>query len=258
MAAKKKKHLKGFTLIELMVSISILVIVSTVGIVSFSRAQIVSRDARRKEDLHNIATALQVYYQANKRYPCTKGNEPGDPISPSISGDPEGFMDLNSYNANGSQPFWLKDTGCGNLKVVNGIYSGAGGLIGVGTGGSISVLNGSSIAPFNENYINYMPVDPLLNNSPTNLSPLHHKPYDDVHDPNSYGYTYWSPDPDYNLEFNNHRAPVGQTYVLWAKLENINDSDSCRSQHYKTCEGIDYCDGGKNDDPKLIVIQACP
>lgn len=62
---------KGFTLIELMVVISIIAILSTVGYVTYSHAQITARDARRKDDLRQIATALTIYYQINKRYPCS-------------------------------------------------------------------------------------------------------------------------------------------------------------------------------------------
>lgn len=65
---------KGFTLIELLISISILAIISSIGFVTYSNAQISARDGRRKQDLRSIATALELYYQTNKRYPCTGNN----------------------------------------------------------------------------------------------------------------------------------------------------------------------------------------
>lgn len=60
---------KGFTLIELMVVISIIAILSAVGIVAFSKAQLAGRDARRKNDLRSIAQALSLFYSANRHYP---------------------------------------------------------------------------------------------------------------------------------------------------------------------------------------------
>lgn len=62
--------LRGFTLIELMIAISIVAIISAVGLVSYSKAQQLGRDARRKSDLQEIAKALQLYYNDNGRYPC--------------------------------------------------------------------------------------------------------------------------------------------------------------------------------------------
>ena len=63
----------GFTLIELMLAISIVAIISTIGLVTYSKAQLIARDAKRKQDLRSIAIALEIYYQKNKRYPCTVG-----------------------------------------------------------------------------------------------------------------------------------------------------------------------------------------
>src|SRR5258708_5338281 len=65
----KKKAKKGFTLIELMITVVILVIISSVGYVTYSNSIKVSRDARRKQDLKQIQTSLEVYFQANGHYP---------------------------------------------------------------------------------------------------------------------------------------------------------------------------------------------
>lgn len=61
----KKNRRKGFTLIELMVTISIIAILSTVGYVTYSNAQSTARDARRRQDLRSMISALELYYQQN-------------------------------------------------------------------------------------------------------------------------------------------------------------------------------------------------
>lgn len=60
----------GFSLIELLVAISIISIISIVGFSMFSQAQMRGRDAKRKQDLRSIALALELYYRKNNHYPC--------------------------------------------------------------------------------------------------------------------------------------------------------------------------------------------
>lgn len=66
------QKLKGFTLIELMIVISIIAIISAVGISTFNQAQMRGRDAKRKQDLRSVAIALELYKQRNGRYPCAQ------------------------------------------------------------------------------------------------------------------------------------------------------------------------------------------
>lgn len=70
---------KGFTLVELLVVISIIAILSVIGLTIFSGVQKGARDAKRKEDLHSLALALEQYKVQNNTYtlamnfPCAGG-----------------------------------------------------------------------------------------------------------------------------------------------------------------------------------------
>ncbi len=64
---------KGFTLIELIVVMTIMAVITVIAVVSFSAAGVKSRDGRRQSDLSKIQIALGLYYQVNGSYP-TKAN----------------------------------------------------------------------------------------------------------------------------------------------------------------------------------------
>ncbi len=89
----------GFTLIELLVVISIIGILATLVMANLNSARSRARDAGRKSDIRNVATALRLYYNDKGGYPTPSsalvwGSEfssgttiymsklPKDPLSP--------------------------------------------------------------------------------------------------------------------------------------------------------------------------------
>jgi len=60
---------KGFTLIELLVVIAIIGILSSLVLVSMSGARAKARDARKMDDLKNVNTALNIFYNTYERMP---------------------------------------------------------------------------------------------------------------------------------------------------------------------------------------------
>ncbi|MGB9911058.1 MAG: prepilin-type N-terminal cleavage/methylation domain-containing protein [Microgenomates group bacterium] len=86
---------KGFTLIELLVSLSIIAILIGLALVSYQGAQRSSRDGRRKADLEQIRSALEMCRTDTGSYPSgtlVSGNNitcgsvtyltiPSDPLS---------------------------------------------------------------------------------------------------------------------------------------------------------------------------------
>lgn len=67
----KINNKKGFTLIELLVVISIIGLLSSVVLGSLNSARSKARDTKRKLDLKQLQTALNMYYDKNGSYPIT-------------------------------------------------------------------------------------------------------------------------------------------------------------------------------------------
>ena len=65
----KSQNPAGFSLIELMVAISIIAIISTVGLVVYSTAQKSGRITKRAQDLQSMSNALELYKSATGGYP---------------------------------------------------------------------------------------------------------------------------------------------------------------------------------------------
>ncbi len=60
---------QGFTLLEVLVSATIIAVLTTIGLVSFSSVNKRSRDVKRKGDLEQIRSALEMYRSDNSTYP---------------------------------------------------------------------------------------------------------------------------------------------------------------------------------------------
>jgi prepilin-type N-terminal cleavage/methylation domain-containing protein len=64
----------GFTLVELLVAISIIAVLSAILLPNFMGARERARDAQRIQNLYSIKNALRLYYNDNQSYPpCVAG-----------------------------------------------------------------------------------------------------------------------------------------------------------------------------------------
>ena len=77
---KAKKFQVGFTLIELLIAVSIIVILITIGAVSYSTVNRNARDSQRKSDMEKIKLALEEFHADNGAYP-DEGYLAGGPSS---------------------------------------------------------------------------------------------------------------------------------------------------------------------------------
>lgn len=64
----------GFTLIELMLVIALIMILSIVGVTSFTLATVKSKDTQRKGEINQIVRALESFNQDIGRYPLSDTN----------------------------------------------------------------------------------------------------------------------------------------------------------------------------------------
>jgi prepilin-type N-terminal cleavage/methylation domain-containing protein len=85
---KLKQNQKGFTLIELLVVIAIIGLLASVVLLALNSARQKSRDAKRLADVRQLASALELYYDAavggTNGYPGTAGFGAG--IAPAYIG----------------------------------------------------------------------------------------------------------------------------------------------------------------------------
>lgn len=69
----KSKNTKGFTFVELLVVITIIAVLSGVAMVSFTGTNKNARDSRRRLDLEQIRSALEICRSEDGSYPLSIG-----------------------------------------------------------------------------------------------------------------------------------------------------------------------------------------
>lgn len=92
---------KGFTLIEILTVVAIILILSGLGFFSYRSAQIKARDSKRISDLREIQKLLENCYEVNNSYPVGKdisfvdcpATFPNDPFQKLHDAQRLGFVD---------------------------------------------------------------------------------------------------------------------------------------------------------------------
>ncbi|HUV43039.1 MAG TPA: prepilin-type N-terminal cleavage/methylation domain-containing protein [Patescibacteria group bacterium] len=91
---------KGFTLIELLVAVTIIAVLSGLALVSYQGARQSARDGKRKSDLEQIRSGLEMCRNDVGSYPV--GSDPTSDCSDYLSPMPEDPIDGRSYYYSGS------------------------------------------------------------------------------------------------------------------------------------------------------------
>ena len=88
----RRLKIRGFTLLELLVVISLVGLLVSLGAVSYIKGQKETRDVRRKGDLKAVQNGFEQFYSDNTRYPMNDTEAGtavvgGLPVDPKNSGD---------------------------------------------------------------------------------------------------------------------------------------------------------------------------
>ncbi|MGB9613812.1 MAG: type II secretion system protein [Candidatus Margulisiibacteriota bacterium] len=126
----KKSSKFGFTLIELLVAMTILAVLMAISLVSYQGAKKSARDGKRKADLEQIRSALEIYRTDCKTYPTSLNfGSPltgtteicaGNTYMEEVPKDP-GSCNY-SYTRSGANSYTL----CASLEVGGGTVTGCG------------------------------------------------------------------------------------------------------------------------------------
>lgn len=96
---------KGFTLVEILVVATIIMVLAGIGFVSYASLSRQSRDSRRRADLQNLRSALEFYRSDYDTYPLTDDLDDlvtGEYLN-SIPTDPKDSSQYVYCSVNGSE-----------------------------------------------------------------------------------------------------------------------------------------------------------
>ena len=67
----RRRGVEGFTLIEMMIVMSLIVILASIGLAMYTNSQTSAREAVLREDLFRMRDAIDQYYADKNRYPAS-------------------------------------------------------------------------------------------------------------------------------------------------------------------------------------------
>lgn len=102
-----KKNRSGFSMIELLVVTTIIIVLTTIGLVSYQSTGVNARNGKRKADLETVRQALVLYRVEQGTYPVGTSftsmvSEVSDYLSAVELSDPVGSPYVYSYDSDGA------------------------------------------------------------------------------------------------------------------------------------------------------------
>ncbi len=97
---------KGFTLIEILVVISIIGFIVASAFYSFNIARGRSRDTKRVSDISNLTKAFEIYFNENDSYPNPVNEGGGEQCVNSTSAAALEMINANILKSNIGDPMW--------------------------------------------------------------------------------------------------------------------------------------------------------
>lgn len=125
---------KGFTLMEILISIAIIAVLTALGIVSYVSINKNARDARRRGDIEQIRSALELYRSDYGTYPAVGGSawidadslNTGNPATglvntylPAIPSDPQSTNPVYRYKVTNSNFGYCLEAKVENLSLAS-------------------------------------------------------------------------------------------------------------------------------------------
>ena len=140
---------RGFTIVELLIVITIMGILLVLGVANLRSSQISARDSERKTDIDSIALHLDTYYTSGSDYSTTFGKYPSTTLtslSPALSTGMVGYCKLDETSGT---------TAYDSLGLHNGTITGS-------TVNQAGKLNTSYLFNGTSNYV-YLPIGLAIN-----------------------------------------------------------------------------------------------
>lgn len=89
---------RGFTIVELVITITVMAILLTLAVVNLSATQMNARDAERKADIEAIQLSLEDYYQTDSDRGTYIGAYPNITLDDSVANMKAALRDINTDN----------------------------------------------------------------------------------------------------------------------------------------------------------------
>ena len=124
----KNKTIQGFTLFELLVSISIIAVLTAVAMVSYGGLNKKTRDSRRMADLEKVRISLEAARQIGNTYPSSLSSMVGVYLD-KVPTDPKGSGWAYYYNGGGYTYricAQMEDSGSANVGSCGSNFCGTG------------------------------------------------------------------------------------------------------------------------------------